>query len=406
MITSSASSISALAHVSVAHPQSKNNIDIFSSQPRRILVLYVGGTVGMKKNREGALEPFAGYLTGEMHKMHELKESTEIAPFDIIEYEKLLDSSDMNATDYLRIASDVQTHYDSYDGFLIAHGTDTMHYTASALSFLLHNLAKPVIITGAMVPLAEPYNDARRNLVISMMIASNPKICEVCIFFNDQLFRGNRCDKVYHTYGAFQSPNYPALGVMEATSFVLKERYLLPQPTGAMSILSNLKGTVMVFDLPPDADVETILAVMRTTKQQKPTTEVGEGRPSVEGATSEGGSGERPLLDAAVLVLRGVGSIKGVMADALRSIAKVAEQKDIVTVVTQPEVQGTFSPVELARLRATSPSLVYAADMTKAAAEMKLMYLFGKGLRPKQVAEYMVRNLRGEITPPRVDANL
>lgn len=134
------------------------NVDMVNithnNQDRRILVIYVGGTIGMMKNDEGSLSPKTGYLTNEMRNMHELTCNNEIAPFDIIEYETLLDSSDMNARDYLRIAHDIECNYDKYNGFLIAHGTDTMHYTASALSFLLSNLAKPVIIVGSMISLA------------------------------------------------------------------------------------------------------------------------------------------------------------------------------------------------------------------------------------------------------------
>lgn len=426
---------------------------LFVRKPRRILVLYVGGTIGMMKNRSGALEPRAGYLTGEMHKMHELRESRDIAPFDIVEYEQLLDSSDMNATDYVRIAADVRRHYDDHDGFLIAHGTDTMHYTASALSFLLYNLAKPVIVTGAMVPLAEPYTDARRNIIISMMIASSPKICEVCIFFNDRLFRGNRCDKVYHTYGAFQSLNYPALGVMEAAEFLLKERYLLPQPTGAMAILSDLKGTVAVFDLQPDPDIDTIIGVLEAKKtaprrrqeawprrvlsdagdvevgsdsgsgsggpaatataannsnsdSNSPPSPLSSPTPAATSAAVEAGLEQRPLLDGVLLFMRGVGSTDSVSAAMLRHIAGVAARHEIVVVVTQREGEGTLSDSELARLHAIAPSLVYTGDMTAAAAEMKLMYLFGKGMRPAEVAAMMTRNLRGEITPPTVGSNL
>lgn len=353
---------------------------------RRILVLYVGGTIGMMKNAEGALECVAGYLTQQMHEMRELRESAEIAPFDIIEYEGLLDSSDMNAADYCRIATDVQTHYDEYDGFLIAHGTDTMHYTASALSFMLHNLDKPVIVTGAMVPLAEPYNDARRNVVISMMIASDPKICEVCVFFNDSLFRGNRCSKVYHTYGAFSSANYPPLGVMEATHFVLKEEYLLPQPKGSMQVLSDLRGRVGCYPLDPDADVDTIVALL-------------EHKRSVVKAGEEEDSAQAPLLDAIVLTLNGVGSVTGTVARQLRRIVATAQKYGTVVCAVTREISGTLNALEVQRLRAISPDIVYLNDMCISAAEVKLMYLFGKGLTPPQVAAVMPQNLRGEITP-------
>lgn len=359
---------------------------------RRILVIYVGGTIGMMKNSEGALECVAGYLTQQMHEMRELRESDEIAPFDIIEYDQLLDSSDMRAEDYCRIAADVAAHYNEYDGFLIAHGTDTMHYTASALSFMLNNLDKPVIVTGAMVPLAEPYNDARRNVIISMMIASDPKICEVCVFFNDSLFRGNRCSKVYHTYGAFISANYPPLGTMEATNFVLKEEHLLPQPNGSMRIMSDLRGRVGCYPLEADADVDTIVALLghkRTT-----TTPGG------------GGSAEAPLLDAVVLTLNGVGSVNGTLAKQLLRIVRAAQPHNIVVCAVTRELSGTLNALEVQRLRAIAPSVVYLNDMCVSTAEVKLMYLFGKRLRPAQVAALMPQNLRGEITPMLVSGKL
>ncbi|AYU77455.1 cytoplasmic l-asparaginase i-like protein [Leishmania donovani] len=363
---------------------------------RRILVLYLGGTIGMKKNAAGALEPVAGYLTEQMREMRELRESSEIAPFDIIEYAELLDSSDMNAADYCRIAADVQVHYDEYDGFLIAHGTDTMHYTASALSFLLCNLGKPVIVTGAMVALAEPYNDARRNVVIGMMIASNPKICEVCIFFNDSLFRGNRCNKVYHTYGAFRSLNYPALGVVGATDFVLKDEHLLPQPMGALKIMSDMRGRVGCYPIDPEADVDTFVALL---EQKRPRSSPCAFSVTAAPSTDDSDGAQKPLLDAVLLSLNGVGSVQGVVAQQLRRIVAVAHKHNIVVCAVARDISGTLNPSEVQRLHAISPEIVYLNDMCASAAEVKLMYLFGKGLSPAKVAAAMTQNLRGEITP-------
>lgn len=378
--SASAASSSSTSAASVALPSTTAG----AGSSRRILVLYVGGTIGMMKNAEGALECVAGYLTQQMREMRELQASAEIAPYDIVEYDQLLDSSDMNAADYCRIAADINAHHDEYDGFLIAHGTDTMHYTASALSFLLHNLDKPVIVTGAMVPLAEPYNDARRNVIISMMIASDPKICEVCVFFNDSLFRGNRCSKIYHTYGAFASPNYPPLGMMEATHFVLREEYLLPQPSGPMKVLSDLRGRVCCYPLDPDADIDTLVALL---ERKRPST------------ASEGGqTTQAPLLDAVVLTINGVGSVRGTAAKLLQRIARTAQRHDIVVCAVTREISGTLNAPEVQRLRAIAPGIVYLHDMLLSAAEVKLMYLFGKGLRPSQVAAVMPQNLRGEVT--------
>lgn len=377
---------------------------LHNSEDRRILVLYVGGTIGMTKNADGALAPKAGYLTSEMARMQELRTSPEIAAFDIIEYEQLLDSSDMNAKDYLHIATDICRLYDSYDGFLVAHGTDTMHYTASALSFLLYNLAKPVIVTGAMVPLAEPFNDARRNLVISMMIASSPRICEVCIFFNDTLFRGNRCEKVYHTYGAFCSPNYPALGVMEEADFVLKTNHLLPQPTGPMMVMSDLHGNVISFHVSPDADVDTIVKLVESAGDSARATPSSPAAATAavqkEGKEREKEVGEvfRPL-DGLILVLNGVGDKADSVAASIRRILSAAEKRHVVVCATVSDITGMLTPREVQRLMKGCPGLIYLNDMCPATAEVKLMYLVGRGWPREKIAAYMPLNLRGEVTP-------
>ncbi|CAD2218447.1 L-asparaginase [Angomonas deanei] len=352
-----------------------------SSSSRRVLVLYVGGTIGMKKNAKGSLEPCPNYLTQEMNNMQELKPSASsaVAQFEVKEYETLLDSSDMNHRDHLRIANDVAKHYEAYDGFLIAHGTDTMHYTATALSFLLFNLAKPVIVTGAMVPLAEPFNDARRNLILSLMIASNPSICEVCVFFNDSLFRGNRCNKVRHNYAAFESTNYPALGVMEGSQFVLRERLLLPQPTGAMQVCSRLDGKVACLHVVPDNELPTILPAI----------------------LKEG------TLEGLVLVVPGVGKLHGALAETLRPIAAFASQQKVVVALVVQDLRGTLQPSEEARLRRTlGDTVVYVGDMTPTSAEVKLSYLIGKrrpdgrcALSYEKIRSTMTSNLRGELTP-------
>ncbi|KAH9600781.1 L-asparaginase [Trypanosoma melophagium] len=402
--------------------------DLFPRRDRRVLVLYVGGTIGMTRSASGALSPRKGYLTQVVRNMGELQRRPEVAPFDVVEYDELLDSSNMDGRDYVRIAADVARHYDAYDGFLVLHGTDTMHYTASALSFLLHNLAKPVILTGSMVPLVEPYSDARRNLMISLMLASNPAIREVCVFFNDALLRGNCCFKLHHSFGAFCSPNYPALGVIEATGFKLREHLLLPQTSGPLSVSSNMRGRVVVFVLHPDCDVNVLTQLLLTDRDipAEKTKEKGINKTdttnttTVDNTTSENEKKEKtpqtntiittdaaaattkrprkPLMDAVVLEIAGVGSLKSRYSMLLHQLAEVANDRDIVTCVTVREPCGSLSAAEHRRMRAISPHLIYLR-MTSAAAEVKLMYLFGKGLSAAQVRKEMPRNLRGEITP-------
>lgn len=361
-------------------------VDLERSKSKKVLVLYTGGTIGMKKNAKGALEPCKGYLTNEMRSMSELKERSLVAAFDIIEYDPLFDSSDMTPADYMKMANDIVAAYDRYDGFLVAHGTDTMHYTSAALSFLLYNLCKPVIVTGAMVPLAQPVNDARRNLILGMMLASNSTISEVCLFFNDSVFRGNRCDKVLHTFGAFQSLAYPALGIIHGKRFILRQSLMLRQPTGRIRIMSDMQGGVFVFSVRPDCDLEALLAVMCPMISDDEHAKVTKTR-------------------GVVLVVHGIGGVHGRLASILKRIEQVALQEDVVICVTTPDIQRVLGSQSITRLRQIAPSFVYLSDMCQSTAEVKLMYLFGKGLSSDDVRKEMVLNIRGEVSPV-AEANL
>ena len=135
--------------------------------------------------------------------------------YTIIEYSPLIDSSCMVPKDWVKMATDIETNYLLYDGFVVIMGTDTMAYTASALSFMLENLAKPVILTGAQIPIAEVYSDARRNLIVSVIFAGNTSFHEVCICFGDHLLRGCRAIKSNsNALHAFTSPNSPPLATL------------------------------------------------------------------------------------------------------------------------------------------------------------------------------------------------
>uniref|UniRef100_UPI003F5CEB44 asparaginase n=1 Tax=Buchnera aphidicola TaxID=9 RepID=UPI003F5CEB44 len=164
----------------------------------------------MKKSNIGYI-PVSGFLQKQLKKMPEFHKK-EMPKFTINEYNPLIDSSNMTPKDWKKIANDIKKNYKKYDGFIILHGTDTMSYTASALSFILENLNKPVIITGSQIPLYEIRSDGRQNLLNSLLIASNFPIHEVTLFFNNKLYRGNRTTKT-HADGlnAFSSPNLPPL---------------------------------------------------------------------------------------------------------------------------------------------------------------------------------------------------
>lgn len=177
---------------------------------KRIYVAYTGGTIGMQHSAQGFI-PVPGFLTATVKSMPEFYRE-EMPEFDIHEYHPVIDSSDMTPAHWLAIAKDIQANYLQYDGFVVLHGTDTMAYTASALSFMLENLQKPVIITGSQIPLAQLRSDGQVNLLNSLYLAASYPIAEVALYFNNQLFRGNRATKAdADGFNAFASPNFPPL---------------------------------------------------------------------------------------------------------------------------------------------------------------------------------------------------
>ena len=180
-----------------------------------ILLIYTGGTIGMRQDpSDGTLKPF------DFSQI--LAEVPELGKFavriDTFTFDPLIDSSDVEPSLWQSLARLIKDKYDMYDGFVILHGTDTMAYSASALSFMLENLSKPVIFTGSQLPIGVPRTDGKENLVSSVEIASakdkngHALVPEVCIFFDSKLLRGNRSTKVSsEEFRAFRSPGYPAL---------------------------------------------------------------------------------------------------------------------------------------------------------------------------------------------------
>ena len=177
---------------------------------KRIYIAYTGGTIGMKKSQQGYI-PVEGYITDVVNTLPELFRA-EMPEFVINEYCPVIDSSNMKPSDWQTIADDIASVYDDFDGFVVLHGTDTMAYTASALSFMLDNLDKPVIVTGSQIPLSEIRSDGQANLLNSLYLAAHYPIAEVSLFFNNKLYRGNRSTKADSTgFNAFESPNFEPL---------------------------------------------------------------------------------------------------------------------------------------------------------------------------------------------------
>ena len=219
---------------------------------KKILIINTGGTISSIKTEHG-YEPLNDYIATAMANLPMLRHS-ELPSYVIIELQPLIDSSNMDLKDWNHIASIIAEHAENYDGFVIFHGTDTMAYTASALSFMLEHLNKPVILTGSQIPLSAVRSDALDNIITSLWLCAHQPIYEVCIYFAQKLLRGNRSCKVSaQEFMAFDSPNYPALAdigvhikvhtalLLPPTHKPFRLQYLEPQAISNMRLFPGMK---------------------------------------------------------------------------------------------------------------------------------------------------------------------
>lgn len=226
---------------------------------RKVLLIYTGGTIGMEKDYEtGSLRAFDfSNIFDRMPEMNLIECEITVHPF-----RKPLDSSDMGPKEWKKIASYIGKNYEKFDGFLILHGTDTMSYTASALSFMLKNLRKPVILTGSQLPIGDLRTDAKENLLTSLYYASlyendEAVIQEVTIYFEYKLLRGNRTLKYSAEYfDAYQSPNYPILGQSGVHLNIEKDFLLRPAPSAEFTVDTHLSQDVLFWRIFPGMHLE------------------------------------------------------------------------------------------------------------------------------------------------------
>lgn len=333
---------------------------------KRIYVAYTGGTIGMQQSTQGFI-PVPGFLTDTVKRMPEFYRP-EMPEFEIHEYHPVIDSSDMTPAHWLHIAKDIQTHYERYDGFVVLHGTDTMAYTASALSFMLENLEKPVIITGSQIPLAQLRSDGQVNLLNALYLAANYPIAEVALFFNNQLFRGNRATKAdADGFNAFASPNFPPL--LEAGIHIKLNMGQLQQSHQALPlrIAEITPQPISVVTLYPGITTEVIRNML-----------VAPVRALIIKSFGVGNAPQRPEL---LTVLR----------DA-------SAQGQIVINCTQC-FKGKVNMGGYATGNALRASGVISGfDMTLEATLTKLHYLLSKPLSAADIRQQMQQNLRGELT--------
>ncbi|RGN47405.1 MULTISPECIES: asparaginase [unclassified Bacteroides] len=339
-----------------------------------VLLIYTGGTIGMIENVEtGALENF-DFEQLQRHIPELQKFSFAI---DSYQFNPPIDSSDMEPEAWARLVDIIYEAYDQYDGFVILHGTDTMSYTASALSFMLEGLGKPVILTGSQLPIGVLRTDGKENLLTSIEIAADqylgrPSVPEVCIFFENHLMRGNRTTKINaENFNAFRSFNYPILA--EAGIHIKYERQLiyLPEKNTVLKPHFQLDANVTVLKLFPGIQESVVAATLNI--------------PNLKGVILETyGTGNAPRKPWLIHLL------------------KEAVSRGITIVNVTQCSAGT---VEMDRyetgLQLLEAGVICGYDSTTESAITKLMFLQGQGLSTEEIHKAMNYSLAGEISQPK-----
>lgn len=340
----------------------------------KVLLIYTGGTIGMGCNPiTGALEPL------DFDHLADNVPEFKLIPTAIDTYQFIpaIDSSNMSPEFWAQIVSIIVEKYDYYDGFVVLHGTDTMSYTASALSFMLENLTKPVILTGSQLPIGQLRTDGKENLMTSLELAAahhhdgTPMVPEVCIYFNGHLLRGNRSTKQNaDELNAFDSFNFPHL-CEAGVSFNFQTHHILkPDYTKPMTPHLEMNSNVFVFSLFPGAEENIVKHILDA--------------PELRG-----------------IVMRTYGSGNAPHTPWLMKLLKDASQRGVVTVNVSQCISGQADMNRYdTGYQLKDAGVVSGYDTTVEAALTKLMLLQAQYDDPEMVRQYMNKSIAGEITIP------
>ena len=344
-------------------------VNITDAGNQSILIIYTGGTFGMVQDESGALAPFNfGKAVERLPILRSLGLKLTVISFPIP-----IDSSNIGIDDWKNMAYIIEENYSQYDGFIILHGTDTMAYTASMLSYMLNGLNKPVILTGAQIPIGSPRSDARENLIAALEIASivrknKPIVQEVCLYFNYLLLRGNRAQKIRSsTFAAFESENYPALADV-GIDIEFNETALRPHTKKSkLKVISNLDPRVAILKLFPGITPKVVQAILYDK--------------SIRGIVLESyGSGNTMKFEWFLELLK-----------------KAVDSGKIILNVSQciggKVIQGKYETSK----RLNEIGVLSGGDITTEAALTKMMFVLGTENDPQRRAELLTSPIVGEM---------